>query len=96
MKTVEVVLGGMGFIATVADRQVIFESSRNVWSTHTKFALERPMVTSDGHSTPGTWQFVYLDATSHQVALSRLVQAYEWCIQEFGADFEPYKGDLSH
>lgn len=91
----EIVFSGQGFLVSLADRQVIFESTRNVWSTHTRFALERPVVMSDGHATGGTWKFVYLDATSGQLGLATLVKAYEWVIARFGGDFESYKNELS-
>lgn len=95
MQTQEIVLAGSGFNVTVADQQVIFESTRNVWSTYTKFALERPPVTSNDHRTGGTWHLVHLDATSLCVGLSVLMAAYRWASDEFGGDFEPYKGGLN-
>jgi hypothetical protein len=87
-------LAAQEFQVSIVDRQVIFDSTHDIWSTHTRFALERPPMVSDGHTTGGTWQFVALEATSGKIAMSTLLAALWWVNARFGGDFESYKNEM--
>lgn len=87
-----ITLGCIGYIVTVEDRQVIFEERASVFGCHAQFAFERPLEIND---TPGIWYLVHLDTSSDRIPASHIVQAHEWCKEQFGASFEPYKGALT-
>lgn len=70
---------------TIQDGQIIFEAASGCWSTHTRFAFEKPR---EINNTPGIWYFVELDSSSGTVPASHIVQAYEWCVKHFGPSFE--------
>lgn len=85
------ILGCIGYRVTVADRQVIFEEEIPIHGCHTRFAFERPR---DINETPGIWYLVHLDTSSERIPASHLAQALDWCGDQFGKNFEPYKGGL--
>lgn len=87
-----VVLSGIGYNVTVADRQVIFEEAFCIHGFHTRFAFERPQ---DINNTPGIWYLVHLDTTSERIPAQHLTQAHKWCEENLGRSFEPYKGALA-
>jgi hypothetical protein len=88
----QVILGAILFNVHVVDRQVIFEEACPIYSMHCRFTLERPV---DINDTGGVWQFVDMDCSLDRISMARLVQAYRWVCEQFGGDFEPYKGALS-
>ena len=87
-----VILSGIGYNVTVADRQVIFEEAMPVYGSHTLFAFERP---NDIENSPGIWWLTSLDTNRGRIPACHLAKALEWCEQEFGKSFEPYKGELT-
>ena len=87
-----VVLSCIEYQVTVADGQVIFDESRNLPGSFTRFALERP---KDINDSPGIWYLVHLETSSGKIPASHIVEAVEWCSETFGRCFEPYKGALA-
>ena len=86
------VLAAIGYNVTIADRQVIFEGSSPIHSTHARFAFERPRGIND---SPGIWYLTHLDTSSERIPMSHLIAAHEWCVKNLGASFEPYRGELA-
>lgn len=87
-----ITLGCIGYIVTVEDGQVIFEERGGVFGCHAQFAFERPKEIND---TPGIWYFVHLDTSSGRIPASHISHALQWCKEQFGDSFQPYKGALT-
>lgn len=83
-------LGGRLFQVRVLEDQVVF-INRDLF--YTEFVFDRP---TSLNSTPGTWHFVSLQSDFDRVPLSYFVDALKFLQENFGKDFEQYKGELKH
>ena len=91
MKT-EITLGCWGYFVEVQDLQVIFTESRPVAEVPiTQFAFERPRDINDSN---GIWYLCWLETSKRGVVASHIEAALNYCRENFGANFENYKGEL--
>lgn len=73
-----------------AEGQIIFREEIPLNGMCTEFAFEKP---TDIGGTPGIWYFVHLDATNDRVSARHIVQAYEYCCERYGKNFETKGAD---
>jgi len=90
MKREQIILGAMGYYVDVIEYEVIFTESSPVWGYETSFKFVREPVNSDGNLTPGTWSFIPSKTHKLGISPSNIIQAYHYCMDNFGLNFKPF------
>lgn len=86
----EALLSGRLYTVRVLENQISFVNKELFF---TELVFERP---TSLNNTPGTWQFVGWESDFGSIPVSSFVDAYNFLQENFGKDFESYKGELRH